>query len=112
MDFRDNLNATTSNQMQVIEYILFRVLSLAASLSLEKLKDNQLRVEKAIRDTDIGMVSPAPVLSFTELQRHRVQERFDTLRGCILDIQGFLQNDTSSEEWEAKKAYIRYLLEK
>ena len=105
-------NATTSNQMQVIEHILFGVLSLAASLSLEELKDNKDYFEKALRDSDIGMVSPSPVLSFTELQRHRVQERFDTLRLCILDIQGFLQDDTSSEAWEAKKGYIRYLLEK
>ena len=111
MDFCDNSNVNASEKHLSISNSE-KFLRHTVTLSLRKLRDNQSRVKNAVSYTDIGMMSPAPVSSFTELEKHQIQERFDTLRLCVLDIQGFLQEDKTSEEWEAKKAYVRYLLDK
>ena len=112
MAFLHDLNAIMSNKKLSIDNTQRGFLPYVVTLSLSELGDNKSRVKNAVSNTDIGMISPAPVSSFTELEKHQIQERFDTLRLCVLDIQGFLQEDKTSEEWEAKKAYIRYLLDK
>ena len=111
MDFCDNSNVKASEEQLSISNSE-KFLRHTVTLSLSELKDNQRRVKNAVSNTDIGMISPSPVSSFTELEKAQIQERFDTLRLCVLDIQGFLQEDKTSEEWEAKKANIRYLLDK
>jgi len=111
MDFCDNSNVNASEKQLAISNSE-QFLHHAVTLSLSDMRKNPRRVKNGVGNTDIGMISPAPVSSFTELEKHQIQERFDTLRLCVLEIQGFLQEDKTSEEWEAKKAYVRYLLDK
>ena len=112
MAFLHDLNAIMSNKNLSIDNTLRGFLPYVVTLPLSELRNNKSRVENAVRNMDIGMMSPAPVSSFTDLEKHQIQERFDTLRLAVLEIQGFLQEDKTLEEWEDKKAYVRYLLDK